>query len=177
MLSYAKTSVNVDFFGIYKITTDIVVDIIDCDILKQQFRWIRPKALMNGAESKFDFAIRPYSGIKKLLDTSILFNDALNINFNKDLGTTFIDILDLGWNHIMYPEDVSEDDTKHAFETTDFLPSYSSDFSYGGKVGLVPEDIHFKPIRAIIRDIKGVSNWEFEVLQLFNFWIFNTRSD
>ena len=117
---------------------------------------------MNGAESKFDFAIRSFSGIKKLLDFSVLFNDALNINFDKDLGTAFIDILDLGWNHIKYPEDVSEDDTKNAFEQTDFLPSYPSNFSYGGKVGLVPDDWHFKLIRAIIRDIKGVNNWEFE---------------
>lgn len=160
-MSYGRTWVDVNFFGLYKVSTDVVVDIIDWDILRTHFRWIRPKALLNGAESKFDFGIRSFSGIKKLLDFSVYFNDALNINFDKDLGKTFIDIIDLGWNHIKYPEDVSEDDTKNAFEQTDFLPSYPSDFSYGGKVGLVPDDWHFKLIRGIIRDITGNSNWDF----------------
>lgn len=109
---------------------------------------------MSGAESEFDIAIRPYSGFNKLFDISLLFNDALNINFNKDLGKTLIDIFDLGWDSIMYPDKVTEDDTKNAFETSDFAPSYPSDFSYGGKVGFVPEDIIYKPIRAIIRMIE-----------------------
>jgi len=77
---------------------------------------------MNGAEKIFDFGIKPYTGYYKLFDIGFFFNDALNINFNKDLTNSTIDVLDLGWNSIIYPEEVSEDDTKRAFEMTDFVP-------------------------------------------------------
>lgn len=173
----ARTSIDIVVYGMYKMTVDIVFDIIDWDILRQQIRWVRPKALIDGSETSFDLAIKPFSGFNKLFDISFLFTDGLNINFSKDLSKTLIDILDLGWNGIRYPENVSEDDTKRAFEMTDFAPSYSSDFSYGGKVGLVPEDSTVNPILSVIRYLKGDQNWKFEVLPLFNWWIFNTRSD
>ena len=74
----------------------------------------------------------------RLLDISIQFSDSLNFNFNKDLSKTIIDILELGWNGIKYPENVSEDDTKQAFEASDFVPSYPENFYYGGVFGLLP---------------------------------------
>ena len=83
----------------------------------------------------------------------------MNINFNKDLSKTLIDILDLGWNGIKYPENVSEDDTKRAFEMADFVPDYATDFSFGPKVGLVPEDSIVNPILPFIRYFTGDSNW------------------
>jgi len=51
-----------------------------------------------------------------LLDINFRFHDGLNLNFNKDLSRTLIDILDLGYESIRDPENVSEDDTKRAFE-------------------------------------------------------------
>jgi hypothetical protein len=154
-----------------------VLDVIDWDILRQRIRWVRPKALIDKSETQFDISIKPYSGFNKLCDISFLFNDALNINFDKDLSKTIIDILDLGWNGIRYPENVSEDDTKRAFETTDFVPTYPTDFSYGAKVGLVPENSVVNPILPIIRYITGDPDWEFEVHPRFNWWIFGTRTD
>jgi len=74
----------------------------------------------------------------RLLDISIQFSDSLNFNFNKDLSKTIIDILELGWNGIKYPENVSEDDTKQTFEASDFVPSYPENFYYGGVFGLLP---------------------------------------
>jgi hypothetical protein len=77
---------------------------------------------MNGAEKIFDFGIKPYLGYYKIFDIKFFFEDSLNINFDKNLTNPMIDVLDLGWNQIVYPEDVSEDDTKRAFEMTDFIP-------------------------------------------------------
>jgi len=177
LLCNAKTSIDIEVFGIYKMTVNIVLDVIDWDILRQQIRWVRPKALIDKSETQFDISIKPYSGFKKFFDISFLFDDALKINFNKDLAKTVIDILDLGWEGIRYPENVSEDDTKRAFEMADFVPDYETDFSYGTKVGLVPEDSIVNPILPIIRFITGDANWKFEVLPRFNWWIFGTRTD
>ena len=82
----------------------------------------------------------------RLLDISIQFSDSLNFNFNKDLSNTIIDILELGWNGIKYPENVSEDDTKQAFEASDFVPSYPENFYYGDVFGLLPDNTFWSPI-------------------------------
>jgi hypothetical protein len=111
--------------------------------------------MIDGSETSFDLSIRPYSGFRKLFDISFLFNDQLNINFSKNLASPLIEILNLAWNGIRYPENVSEDDTKEAFETSDFVPSYPTDFSYGGKVGLVPEDSDVNPLLSVIRYLTG----------------------
>ena len=47
----AKTSIDVVVFGMYKMTVEIVLDVIDWDILKQQIRWVRPKALIDKSET------------------------------------------------------------------------------------------------------------------------------
>ena len=83
----------------------------------------------------------------------------MNIEFNKDLSHALIDILNLGWNGVKYPENVSEDDTREAFEMADFVPDYATDFKFGPKVGLVPEDTIFNPILPFIRFFTGDSNW------------------
>ena len=112
----AMTSVEIEVYGIYKMSVNIELDVIDWDILRQQVRWVRPKALIDKSETQFDIAIRPFTGLKKLLDINFRFHDGLNLNFNKDLSKTLIDILDLGYESIRDPENVSEDDTKRAFE-------------------------------------------------------------
>jgi hypothetical protein len=177
LVSQARTQVYIVFFKFYKVSFSTVLDIIDWDILKQHIRWIRPTALMNGSVPTFDLAIRPHSGLKRLLDVGFVFDDSLNINFNKDLSKTLIDILNLGWNGIRYPENISEDDTKEAFEVADFVPQYPDNFYYGDRVGLVPENMEYQPIRNLIRYLKQNATWAFEVLPWFNWWIFQTRTD
>ena len=155
----------------------MVLDIIDWDIVRQQLRWVRPNASLSGAEKFFDLSVRPYFGFNKIMNISLLFSDAMNINFGKNMEKSLIDILDLGWNGIRYPSNVSEDDTKTAFEVSDFTPQYPTDFTFGGMFGLVPDDMLFSPVRAIFRYFTNDTKWEFEVLPVFNCWIFNTRSD
>ena len=76
-------------------------------MLKQEIRWIRPKSLLYGKVDIFDIAIRPSIIINKMLDFAVTSTDAFKLNFNKDLASTFIDILDLGFNEIKHPDNVS----------------------------------------------------------------------
>jgi hypothetical protein len=46
----ARTSIDIVFFGMYKMTVDIVLNVIDWDILRQQIRWVQPKALIDKSE-------------------------------------------------------------------------------------------------------------------------------
>ncbi len=121
LLFDGKTVIFIDFYGIYKLSVQINLT-VNWDMLDLLLRWVRPQALLNRAERVFDFNIKPYTGYYKVFDIAFIFNDGLNINFNKDLTNSTIDVLDLGWNSIVYPDDVSEDDTKKAFEMTDFVP-------------------------------------------------------
>ena len=43
----AMTSVEIEVYGIYKMRVNIELDVIDWDILRQQVRWVRPKALID----------------------------------------------------------------------------------------------------------------------------------
>jgi len=47
----ARTTIDIVVFGMYKMTVDIVLDVIDWDILRQQIRWVRPKALIDKSET------------------------------------------------------------------------------------------------------------------------------
>ena len=45
--------------------------------------------------------------INKMLDFAVTSTDAFKLNFNKDLASTFIDILNLSFNEIKHPDNVS----------------------------------------------------------------------
>lgn len=173
----ASTTIDVDILGVYKFTTTIQVNILDADLIRQQVRWIRPKSLLRGNVDAFDIAFRPYTGFNNLLDISVTFSDALKLSFNKDLAKVFVDIMELGWKEIKHPSNVYSQERKEAFELYDFIPTYQDEFYYGSNVGLMPDNISFNPIRETIRFFKDDQNWDFSVDPVFNWWVFNTRSD
>jgi len=172
----AKLLFDVSIFNFYKASAVVKFDIIDGQAL-QEFRWIRPQALFKGAVTNFDLAIRPSIGLNKLLDLNLDLKDQMNANFAKDIAKSVVDVLGLGYNYITSPDSVDSDDTQNVFAYSDFGPVYPTDFSYGGAVGLIYDNFSFYPLRDLIRYLKDSTTWNFTVNRLFNYWLFQTRSD
>lgn len=136
-----------------------------------------PRSLLRGYEDIFDLAFRTYSGVRKMLEISVQFSDSLNINFNKDLASVFLDVIKATFKEIKNPANVYHSHLQDAVNKETVLPNYSEDFSFGSNVGLMPDDFSFSPIAELVRFITNDNYWNFSVKELFNWWVFGTRND